>query len=55
MLVAVLAVGVNSGRFRSLDQRVGGTLVQPTEAGKFLLIIFLCRGTCTTACTGSSI
>ena len=40
LLVAVLAVGVNQGgSVRWIS--VGGTLVQPTEAGKFLLIIFM--------------
>lgn len=39
-LVAVLAVGVNQGgSVRWIS--IGGTLVQPTEAGKFLLIIVM--------------
>lgn len=40
VLVAVLLFGVNQGgSIRWIS--VGGTLVQPTEAGKFLLIIFM--------------
>jgi rod shape determining protein RodA len=40
LLVVVAAVGTTQGGAKSW-LNVGGTLVQPTEAGKFLLIIFL--------------
>lgn len=40
LLVAVALVGTVQGGARSW-LNIGGTLVQPTEAGKFLLIIFL--------------
>lgn len=40
LLVVVAAVGTSQGGAKSW-LNVGGTLVQPTEAGKFLLIIFM--------------
>ena len=40
-LVLVYFLGDTQGSARKSWINVGGTLIQPTEAGKFLLIIFL--------------